>query len=200
MANWCNVRLSVFGTPAEIQTFRKAAGALRGRIDTKRSSVFLEEMEIGEGGDLEARGESAFHRRFRRAEYVFQGRNTDHLDHFVAVSRRYPRLAFVVAYSDPNADDHGSHFVAYGRSRSWRLPRRTHESLARRVYREHGCVDERGRIDYDHESSDMADWDVLFALMDIAAVKWDAIVLEFLQRSPTPRTRGMTAARRRQRQ
>jgi hypothetical protein len=186
VANWCNVRLSVFGTPAEIKPFRNAAGALGGRIDAAKSAVFLEEMEIGESRDLEAWGESSFRRRFRRAEYVFQGRNTDHLDHFVEVSKRYPRLVFVLTYSDPNGDDHGSHLIVKGRSRSWRVPMRTRDATSRRAYRRYGCVDGRGRIDYDHDYADLADWEALSELMRIASVKWDAKVLELLQRHARP--------------
>jgi len=186
MANWCNVRLSVFGTPTELKPFREAAGALDGRIDTTRSSIFLEEMEIGEGADLEARGVRSFHRRFQRAEYIFQGRNTDHLDHFIKVSKRYPRLAFVVTYSDPNGDDHGSHLVVKGRSRSWVVSGRRRESIVRAAYREHGCVDKQGRIDYDHDYSDVADWAAFSEMMRVASVKWNGSVLEILQRQAPP--------------
>ena len=53
MANWCNLRLVVTGAPDEVAAFRRDAGALRGRIDTSRSRVFTDEMEYGEGGDLD---------------------------------------------------------------------------------------------------------------------------------------------------
>ena len=186
MANWCNVRLSVFGTAAELEPFRKAAGALEGRIDATRSSIFLEEMEIGESSDLESEGVSPFRRRFQRADYVFQGRNTDHVDHFVEVSKRFPRLAFVVTYSDPNADDHGSHLVLKGRSRTWTISNRTRDSLVRRAYRKYGCVDKRGHIDYEHDYSDLADWMAFGEMMRVASVKWDGKMLAFLQRQTPP--------------
>ena len=129
MANWCNLRLVVTGAPDEVAAFRRDAGALRGRIDTSRSRVFTDEMEYGEGGDLETDGLTRVDGDLRRASYRFQGRNNEHLDHFRAVSRRYPRLAFVLVVSDPNDPDNGSHLLRKGRSRWWGMPSRLHDEL-----------------------------------------------------------------------
>jgi hypothetical protein len=181
LANWCNIRLSVFGEPAAIEPFRKAAGALEGRIRTKRSSIFLPEMEFGEGGDLTAGGVSPFRRRYQRAEYRFQGRNTDHLDHFQEIARRYPSLAFVLTYSDWNGDEHGSHLLLGARTRSWWVPGTTRSRIVRSFYRKYNCVDARGRIDWEGTYSDLADWEAFGQMMGLAARKWDAAVVQFLE-------------------
>jgi hypothetical protein len=125
MANWCNLRLLVTGVPKNLKPFRRAAGALSGRIDTNRSTIFTPEMEYGEGGDLEAGGVRRFQKRFQCAIFGLQGRNDDYVDHFREVSRRFPTLAFVLVYSDPNADEHGSYLLRNGRQRLWSVPVRT---------------------------------------------------------------------------
>ena len=102
MANWSNLRLIVIGSPADVTLFRRAAGALEGHIDTKKSTVFIPDMEFGEGGDLQADAVTVFRRVYRQASYLFQGRNTDYVDHFKTVSRKFPTLAFVLVWSDPN--------------------------------------------------------------------------------------------------
>ena len=181
MANWCNIRLSVFGEPSSVEPFRKAAGALEGRIRTKRSSIFLPEMEFGEGGDLTAYGVLPFRRRYQRAEYRFQGRNTDHLDHFQEIAKRYPALAFVLTYSDWNGDEHGSHLLLGSRTRSWSVPGTTRSRIVRSLYRKYKCVDARGRIDWEADYSDLADWEAFGEMMNLAAHKWDAAVLRFLE-------------------
>lgn len=84
MADWYNLRLEVTGLPADLQTFRKAAGALRGRIDTSRSAIFTAAMEYGETYDLEAEQPVGFHDRWTTARYRLQGRNT-------ATSKTYGR-------------------------------------------------------------------------------------------------------------
>jgi hypothetical protein len=66
MANWSNLQLVVTGQPEDIASFRRAAGALEGRIDTRHSKIFTCEMEIGEGGDLEADEVTIFRRVYRR--------------------------------------------------------------------------------------------------------------------------------------
>src|SRR6187402_1458730 len=88
MANWCNLRLVVTGHARDLAPFRRAAGALRGHIDTSRSTVFTGDMEYGEGGDLEADGLTRFDGDLRRAKYRFQGRNDDYVDFFREMSRR----------------------------------------------------------------------------------------------------------------
>jgi hypothetical protein len=45
MANWCNLRLIVTGRADDLKPFRRAAGALRGRIKAKRSEIFTDEMD-----------------------------------------------------------------------------------------------------------------------------------------------------------
>src|SRR6185503_14105651 len=171
MANWCNLRLLVTGLPDDIKPFRRAAGALSGRIDIKRSTIFTEEMEYGEGRDLEAEGVSRFRRRFQCAKFVFQGRNDDYADHFRMISRRFHRLAFVLVYSDPNADSHGSHLLRNGRQRWWNVPSRMRETIVRRQYIRNGAVDDKGDVDYDAEQADDADWDAFFEMMDVAERK-----------------------------
>jgi hypothetical protein len=199
MANWCNLRLSAIGPEQELERFRHDAGARQGRIDTRRSTVFLPEMEIGEGGDLEADPPERFGRRFRRAEYRFQGRNDDHKDHFRGVSARYPALAFVLTYSDPNDDSHGSYLLLAGRERHWPIPQRLAREVMRKHYRRWKLVDARGRLDYDADDSDMAEWDAFFEYMDLASSHWDARVLAWLRERHPARSgrRGGEARKRR---
>ena len=125
MANWSNLRLVATGSRDDVAPFRRAAGALEGRIDTKNSTVFRPEMEFGEGGDLEADDVTVFRRVYRQTSYRFQGRNTDDVGHFEKVSRTFPRLALVLVWSDPNVDSHGSYLLLNGRTRQWEVPQRT---------------------------------------------------------------------------
>ncbi|CAN5581470.1 hypothetical protein BH23ACI1_BH23ACI1_12410 [soil metagenome] len=64
MANWCNVRVSVFGPREAVARFMKDAGHGTRGIDISRSTVFLPEMEVGEGGDLSAKEPATFGRRW----------------------------------------------------------------------------------------------------------------------------------------
>ncbi len=176
MANWSNLRLLATGLPAEVKVFGQAAGAQEGRIDTRRSAIFTGEMEYGEGGDLSAYGCSTFARRYRTATYNFQGRNTDHVDHFVQISRRYPTLAFVLVYSDPNGDWHGSYLLRNGRRRHWRVPPRTTEAIMKRHIRAAGVSDE------DDEALFWVENEAYWEMMDIAEQKWNATVLAWLER------------------
>jgi hypothetical protein len=196
MANWCNVRLSAIGPEDPLARFRTDAGARKGRIDTRRSTVFLPEMEIGETGDLTAHPPEPFGRHFRRAEYTLQGRNDDYADHFREVSGRYPGLAFVLAYGDPNADSHGSHLLLAGRQRTWEIPRRVRREVMRKHYRRWNLVDARGRMDYDAGDSDIAEWGAFFEYIDLAAAHWDARVLAWLRERHPPR-RGRGGVKRR---
>lgn len=155
-------------------------------------------MEIGEAADLTADEPKRFGGRFERVEYTLQGRDDDYADHFRAVSEGYPDLAFVLTYSDPNADDHGSHLLLAGRQRTWRIPRRLQSELMRKHYTRWRLVDARGRMDYDAEDSDMAEWDAFFEMMDVAAAHWNDVVLHWLeQRHPGSTRRADTRRARR---
>lgn len=181
MANWGNLQLSVIGRKEDLVPFRKAAGRLKGRIDTSKSSVFLAEMEYGESRDLEAAGVTPFGRRFARAEYLFQGRGDDHGEHFEGISRQYPALAFVLAFGDPNGDAHGSYLLLNGKRRTWAVSARLHRQLMMKHYRKWKLLDSRGHVDYDAEDSDWAEWDAMFEMLEIAEKRWDAVVLRWLR-------------------
>lgn len=181
MANWCNLRLSVFGARGELPAFRKAAGRLKGRINTERSTIFLPEMERGESGDLTAYEPEPFGRLFQRADYTFQGRNDDYANYFRETSVRWPSLGFVLTFGDPNADAHGSHLLLNGRQRTWVIPAKLHRELMRKHYKRWGLVNSRGRMDYDAEDADWAEWDAYFEMMDIAAEHWNPQVLAWLR-------------------
>ena len=168
MANWCNLRLSVFGPPDEISAFRKAAGRLKGRINAEKSTVFSPEMERGESGDLTAYEPKRFGRRFQRVDSTLQGRNTDHADHFQHVSERYPALAFVLTFGDPNADTHGSHLFLRGTQRIGRVGSAAPRADAEALQTVWPC-ELRGHTDYDAEDSDWAEWMAYFEIMDRAA-------------------------------
>jgi hypothetical protein len=184
VANWCNLELRVTGLPDTVKVFRRAAGALSGRIDATRSTIFTPEMEYGESGDLVAHGVHRIQKRFRCAVFTFQGRNDDHVDHFREISHRYPTLAFVLVYSDPNADDHGSFLLRNGRQRWWRVPDRTREAIVRQAYVRNGAVDENGAVDYDSDDSEDADWDAFAEIATVAERKWDTLVLEWVEKTP----------------
>lgn len=187
MANWCNLRLSVLGAPGDLAPFRRAAGALKGRINTSKSTIFTAEMERGESRDLEAEEVSPFGRRFQRAEYLFQGRNDDHADHFREVSARFPLLAFVLTFGDPNSDWHGSHLFLAGRQRTWEVGVRLRRQLMMKRYRKWKLLDARGHVNYDAADADWAEWEAYFEMMHIAAVHWDAKVLQWLRAARPPR-------------
>lgn len=190
MANWCNIWLVVFGPSDELLAFRRDAGRLKGRVDATKSKVFLPEMEFGEGGDLTACAPRAFGRRFQRATYTLQGRNDDHVDHFREISGRYPGLAFILAYSDPNADDHGSYLLVRGRARTWRVPNRLRHELMLRQYRRFKMIDARGRMDYDGEDSDLAEWIAFGDMMNAGVARWEPIVLKWLRVHHPPKRAG----------
>ncbi len=180
MANWCNLRLVAIGRPVDVAPFRRAAGARRGRIDTRKSQVFTIDMECGEGRDLEADGVSRFHGTLQRAVYLFQGCNDDHADHFREISRRFPRLALVLVFSDRNADAHGSYLFRAGRRRMWDVPERLKSQLLAAEYEAYGVVTDAGTIDYDAPEADDAEWDACWRMMDVAERHWDRQVLEWL--------------------
>jgi len=184
MANWVNVNLDVHGLPVAVESFRRAAGAKVGRIHTTRSSVFTPEMEYGEGGDLEADPLCRLGDRFRTATYRFQGRNDDHVDHFQAVSRRFPALAFVLAYSDPNGDDHGSYLLRRGRRRTWVVPPAIRNRLLREALVKYGLPADLDTAADDRDEVCWAENDAYFAMIDIASRHWQDAVLDWLARTP----------------
>jgi hypothetical protein len=199
MANWCNLRLVVTGHATDVARFRRAAGALTGRIDTTHSQVFTEDMEYGEGGDLESLGLSRVDGDLRAASYIFQGRNTDHIEHFVEVSRRYPRLAFVLVVSDPNHPDNGSFLIRKGRKGWWALPWSVHLRLFAEFLREYDAVPP-GTIDFDNidhedETVDMAYWDAAFKGMDVAQARWDGDVIAWVRKLPPSQPARRTSRR-----
>jgi len=189
MANWCNLRLIATGHAEDLTAFRRAAGALRGRIKAKQSEIFTDEMEYGEGGDLEADRIRRFRGQLRSAVYRFQGRNTDYVEHFRYVSQRFPRLAFVLVVSDPNGDLHGSYRLVNGRQRWWSVPRRVERQIFARRYCEYGCIHKDGEVDYDYEYADVAEWDAFFEMMDVAEARWNDEVLWWIRTLPARTSR-----------
>jgi hypothetical protein len=186
MGNWSNLRLVVTGDPLDLTPFRRLAGALRGRIDASRSQIFTEDMEYGEGGDLEGDGVRRFH-NYRRATYRFQGKN-DYFDgHFQQVSRRFPRLAFVLVVGDPNGDWHGSYLLLRGRQREWTVPARVQGEIHERNCRLTGAITKDGKIDYDSDEAEVAFWDSHSEFMDAAEARWDPRVLDWLMALPKRR-------------
>jgi len=192
MANWSNLRLIVTGSPNDVALFRRAAGAREGRVDTAKSSIFTAEMEYGEGGDLNANRARVFRRVFRTASYLFQAANDDYREHFAAVSRRFPTLAFVLVWSDPNVDSHGSYLLRRGRSRAWEVPPRTRGNIFKKHYRAAGFVDAQGKVDFDAEGTYDVDSEVFVEMMDVAERHWDEVVVDWLtkQRSRAAGSKG----------
>jgi hypothetical protein len=192
MANWSNCGLVVTGYPHDLRPFRRAAGALRGRIDTSRSEIFPEEFEYGEceGGDLVANGVKRLPGGFQSATYGFHAINRspspDPAEHFKQISRRFPRLAFVLVESDHNVDSHGSYLLLNGRRRWWSVPRKIETEVMERWYRWYGLVNKDGTINWDDDSDGQyaAICDGIFEMMDIAAAKWNEDVFAWLKRLP----------------
>jgi hypothetical protein len=189
MGNWSNLRLVVTGHSTDLAPFRKAAGALSGRIDTSRSTIFTDDMEEGEGGDLEANGLQRLPGDFRRASYIFQGKNTDHLAHFRAISKHYPRLAFVLVAFDNEHWENGSYLLLNGRRRWWTIPEPEFERrLVARL--EWWDVIEKGTdvdvdgLDFSDDKVDSAWWEAQFECMDVAEAHWNTQVLTWLTALP----------------
>jgi len=201
MANWCNLRLAVTGHAADLAPFRRAAGALTGPVYTDRSTVFTPDMEQGEGGDLQAHGLERLAGELRRAVYTFQGRNTDHVDHFRGVSRRYPRLAFVLAVGDPTLPPDYSYLLRKGRQRRWSAPEPLYNELFAKHLRQNGLVPEDAPVDvdtldFDDPDVDLAYWDAAFELMEVAQAHWDVDVLAWLRALPPAPAPKRSRARR----
>jgi hypothetical protein len=189
MANWSGLRLVVTGYPVDLRPFRRAAGALKGRIDTSQSEIFPEEFEYGESEDLVAEGVKRLPGGFQSASYYFQARYdaVDPAEYFRQISRRFPRLAFVLVVSDPNGDSHGSYLVLNGRRRSWSVPEKLKIEVMERWYREWGVVNKDGTVNWDDGSDDQycAMCNGLEEMMDIAEAKWREHALAWLRGLPS---------------
>jgi hypothetical protein len=189
MANWVNVHLLAIGLPADVERFRVAAGARVGPIDVRRSTVFTGEMSYGESADLQADRATRCGRRFRAAGYRFQGRNDDHVSHFVEVSRRFPALAFTLTYSDPNGDDHGSYLLLRGRRRLWVVPPLTRERLFWRHFRRWGITSREAETEEENDALYRAENDAYLDMMDLAQRHWLRPARVWLRRHPARRCR-----------
>jgi hypothetical protein len=115
--------------------------------------------------------------RFRTATFRFQGRNDDHVDHFEGVSRRFPVLALLLVYSDPNGDDHGSYLLCAGRRQSWSVPPRSRETILRRHVRQAGITSE------DDPNLFWVENEAYDEMMDVAEQHWQPARLKWLTRS-----------------
>ena len=188
MADWDNLRIQVTGAHAEVSRFRHAAGALTGRIDTRRSAVFTQEMEHGEGGDLEADRSVRFHERWSTASYRFQGRR-HFIEHFQAVSTACSTLAFVLAYDGGGRA--GSYLLIAGDIRGpWNVPQRTMNAISRRHYDEFG-LRTSAQIEADDDSAFIAEVEAGWEGMEIAGRHWDGAVLKWLERARLTRSHGV---------
>ena len=180
MADWYNLRLAVTGLPPDVQRFRRAAGALKGRIDTRRSDVFTQAMEHGETMDLEAEAPVRFHDHWKTVTYRFQGRYTDHVDNLRPVSGRFPTLAFVLTYGDA-MDSHGSYFLVGGAiAGHWDVPKRRARAIFRSNYLAHGLRTWK-QIYADYDEAYWAEAEAGDEAMDLAARHWDVGVARWLR-------------------
>lgn len=195
MANWVSLHLHAIGLPADLARFRRAAGARVGAIDASRSEVFTEEMAYGEAADLEADRAIRFGRRFRVAGYRFQGCNDDHALHFQDVSRRFPALAFILTYGDPNGDDHGSYLFRCGRQRRWVVPEHTRERLIRRQCRRYGIRSREPQTEAENDALFWAENDAYADMAEVARRHWFGAALEWLRRRHPARRRRVRATR-----
>ena len=204
MANWVNVQLDVRGLPIDVEHFRRAAGAKVGRINTARSKVFTLAMEHGEAADLEADPIERFGDRFRTASYRFQGRYDDHVDHFQKVSRRFPKLAFVLAYSDPNCDDHGSYLLLRGTRRTWVVPYVMRVHILRKALVRYGLPADLDTSSAEGDEVFWAENEAYWEMQELAARRWEKVVMQWLKngsvvpagRKPRPTARDARGRRR----
>lgn len=142
-------------------------------------------MEEGEGGDLEADVLQRLPSGHRRTSYNFQGKNTDHLEHFRAISKHYPTLAFVLVAFDNDQWENGSYLLLNGRKRWWTVPDAEFERrrLERLVWWEvvpKGTATIPDDLDLGDETVDMAEWEATFECMDVAEEHWNNEVLKWL--------------------
>ncbi len=177
---------------------RSAAGSTRTTAPSSPPSWSLAREEI-----FESHGLQRLAGDLRRTRYSFQGRNDDHVDHFAAVSRRYPRLAFVLVVSDPHASDNGSYLLLKGRRRRWIMPEQAQDDLFAAHLRKWDLLPEGARFDFsaidlNDDTVSMAYWDAMFEEMDIAQAHWDDEVLRWLKALPPEpsRPRGIPTRRR----
>jgi hypothetical protein len=189
------VHLLAIGLPADVERFRVAAGARVGPIDVRRSTVFTDEMACGESADLEADRATRCGRRFRAAGYRFQGRNDDHALHFQEVSRRFPALALILTYGDPNGDDHGSYLFRCGRQRRWVVPERTRERLIWRQCRRYGIRSREPRTEAEEDALYWAENDAYADMAEVARRHWFGPALEWLRGRHPARRRCVRATR-----
>jgi hypothetical protein len=171
MGNWSNVRLVVIGTRTEVETFAKIAGRTDGRIRRPKPPVWEPWMEFGECADLEADGFQ--HRRsLSRIDYRFQTKSPDVLTHFRGVSRRFPKLHFILGWGDPELTDIYSDYVRAGRARHYTVPERTRNEVRRRHLRDWGATGEG--IDEDDEDEEFwADVDAEWELIGVVVARWE---------------------------
>jgi hypothetical protein len=162
MANWSNVQLVIAGRSASVLRFSRLA-----RV--RPSSLFQPDMRQGEGGNLTSTRVAKLGSNLLKKAYSFQVRNDDGLQHFRRVSRRYPKLCFVLSYGDPNADDYGSYFILRGRARSYKLSDRLKEAVMAR----HGVTG-----DAEDDDDEWRFWDASSDLVDLAEAHWQKSMLK----------------------
>ena len=155
MANWINARLIATGPRDAVLAFAAAA-----HVQTKR--VFRPDMLIGEAVPLRRDRVERVADGLYRKRYIFQVRNSTGEEHFTRVSKRYPRLSFVLVYGDPNGDSYGSALIARGERQEYVISARQ----ARAVWRKHRVTDE--------DDDDSRFWEASWELMDLAEAHWTA--------------------------
>jgi hypothetical protein len=196
VANWSNVRLIVVGPPRHVERFRKLARPYvadakkpppwlrRGKrqVFDPPDPLFTPDMLHGEGGDLFEEPVRRIGRHRLRAEYKFQARNDDGVEHFSDVSLRFPDLRFLVVWGDPNADSFGSAYVRNGAVTAYEVGDRRRGAIYNRHRREYGR-------EFPDDDDDLFEWDAFSEMMDVAENRWRSVLM--------PRQRRVSRSRRR---
>jgi hypothetical protein len=153
VANWCNVRLVVFGGRSAVLEFSRSA-----RV---RPSLFFDpDMLEGEAQELFSERIQRLEKGLAQKIYIFQVRNEDGRSHFRNLSNRHAHLGFVLVFGDPSSGDFGSYYIRRGRIRKFLIPQKTKEA----VMVKHGV---------DHDSDDDSSfWEASWELMDLAQIHW----------------------------
>jgi len=199
MANWSNVRLIVFGPEPAVRGFRtqahpylvearlpqaRAFKAPRWPIDPE--PLFRDDMVRGEGRDLSEEPVEHLVGGMLRARYLFQARSDDGVEHFRAVSLRFPALRFLVVWGDPNADSVGSAYIRNGRAGVYEVGTRRRTAFYDRARRRWGRP-------VDDDADDDYVWEAYSDMMDAAERRWRHYMPARKRRRATRSSRGPSA-------
>lgn len=155
MGNWSNVTLLVVGQRTSVLEFARQA--------RPRSSEIFSDFREGETFDLRSDRVRKIGRDLSKKTYDFQVRNDDGCKHFSSVSRRFPKLRFVLSYFHPADGSCGSYLIERGKSKEFLLPAQLWEDL----------LAKHGYVDSEDDDDEWEYWVASREGMDIAQAWWE---------------------------